>query len=397
MTSAAPPPALGDRGLFPHLKARAYLNHAAVSPLSVPVDAAIAQCRDQFHQGLDGMDAAMACSASAKSRFAELINARPEHIALVPNTTTGISNISLCFPWQPGDALVLFAGEFPANITPWQRAAEMYGLRIIWLDAERFQSSAGLTDLQRTLEWEAPRLVAVSAVQFQTGLRMPLVEISELCHAHRAQLAIDAIQACGIVPIDVVADNVDYLVAGSHKWMMGMFGCGAVYAAPHCWQQIRPTVAGWLSHTDPLAFLGGEPGLLTPNQPLVAGPALFEGGAPNPMGHAALDAALGLIQALGVESILDHVTAYLDALEPKLVDRGFVSRRSADPARQSGILSMFPPEVSIAQWVAALHERGVHTSSPDGHLRFAPHWPNSMREIDVIIDAVDDILHQVQE
>ena len=34
-----------------------------------------------------------------------------------------------------GDRVVLFAGEFPANVTPWQRAARMFGLEIIWLCA----------------------------------------------------------------------------------------------------------------------------------------------------------------------------------------------------------------------------------------------------------------------
>ncbi len=112
----------------------------------------------------------------------------------------------------------------------------------------------GLASLERELDRGA-RLVAVSAVQFQTGLRMPLREITRRCHARSTQVFVDAVQACGSVPLDAGAAGIDYLACGSHKWLMGLEGAGFLYVHPSRVTELRPTTAGWLSHEDGLGFL----------------------------------------------------------------------------------------------------------------------------------------------
>src|SRR5262245_1296445 len=90
----------------------------------------------------------------------------------------------------------------------------------------------GLEALEGELLRGAVRLVAVSAVQFQSGLRMPLQAMSRMCHVHGAELFVDGVQACGVVPVDVRAEGIDYLACGSHKWLMGLEGAGFLYVAP---------------------------------------------------------------------------------------------------------------------------------------------------------------------
>ncbi len=98
------------------------------------------------------------------------------------------------------------------------------------------------------------RLVAVSSVEFQTGFRMPVAELSRRCHAADAELCVDAIQGLGLVPMDVEAEGIDYLVCGSHKWLMAIDGVAFVYAAADKAAALRPHVAGWLSHESPVTF-----------------------------------------------------------------------------------------------------------------------------------------------
>jgi hypothetical protein len=40
----------------------------------------------------------------------------------------------------------------------------------------------------------------------------------------------------------------------------------------------------------------------------------------------------------------------------------------------------------------ALLVRGVACSTPDGVLRFAPHWPNGRDQVPLVLDAVRDAL-----
>src|SRR5262249_23746453 len=163
----------------------------------------------------------------------------------------------------------LFEGEFPANVTPWQRAAELFGLSIAWIPLSAFAASEeeGLALLTRELE-RGVRLVAVSAGEFQTGLRMPVEAMAALCHAAGAEIFVDAVQCCGAVPLDAGAAGIDYLASGSHKWLMGLEGAGFLYVSPDRVDALRPNVAGWLSHEDPLDFLFRGPGLLRYDRPI---------------------------------------------------------------------------------------------------------------------------------
>ena len=233
--------------------------------------------------------------------------------------------------------------------------------------------------------------MAISLVQFQTGLRAPLAELRALCHAHGAELCVDGIQAVGALPVDAAA-SCDYLACGGHKWLMGPEGTAFLYVHPSRVGALRPTFAGWLSHEQPVDFLLAGAGLLRYDKPIRAAASFLEVGAPATVGLAGLEASVALIEQLGVEAIFEHVSTYLDALEAGLRARGFRSLRCEDRARQSGILGvMVPDDRGAPGWAAALGARGVSCASPDGVLRFAPHWPNALAEVEQVLAAVDEV------
>lgn len=383
-------PRLGDRGLFPDLEPRAYLNHAAISPPSLPVRAAVARALDDYaRRGIGALGTWVAQRERLRAAIGRLIGATPQDVALVQNTTLGVIDIALCFPWQRGDRVVVFEGEFPANVTPWQRAAELFGLELEMLPLAPYARGhdEGLAELTRALE-RGVRLVAVSAVQFQTGLRMPIERMAELCHAHGAELFVDAIQACGAVPIDVRA-GIDYLSSGGHKWLMSLEGQGFLYVSPARVGALRPNVAGWLAHEEGLRFLMEGPGHLRYDRPIRKRADFVEAGAPNLVGCAALEAAVEVLLALGVGAIHAHTSRYLDALEPALVDLGFTSLRARAPEARSAILGVVPPAgVDVVALHRDLVASGISCSIPDGVLRFAPHWPNDVAEVSVVVSAV---------
>jgi selenocysteine lyase/cysteine desulfurase len=303
--------------------------------------------------------------------------------------------VALSFPWRRGDRVLLFEGEFPANVTPWQRAAELFGLEVAFLPLAAFERSVeeGLATLERALARGA-RLAAVSAVQFRSGLRMPLREMAALCHRAGAELCVDAIQALGAVPLDAAALALDYVATGAHKWLMGVEGAGFLYVRPDRMAALRPALAGWLSHEDAVAFLTRGEGHLRYDRPLRRQASVFEAGSSSGVAQAGLEASLRILLELGVAAIHAHVNAYLDRLEPALRDRGFRSLRHVDPALRSCTLSVAPPRPGAAPALRdALAARGVTVAIPDGLVRFAPHWPNDAgREVPCVLAALDEAL-----
>jgi selenocysteine lyase/cysteine desulfurase len=387
-----PTPLPGSRDLFPELAARSYLAHCAISPLSAPVQAAAAASLARSARlGVAALGPSLEERAVLRADLAALIGAAPEDIALVSNTTTGITDIAFGLDWRPRERVILFEGEFPANVTPWESAARAFDLEIVLVPLRGFDGSDRAGALARLDEALAPgaRLVAVSAVQFSTGLAMPLADIAARCRARGAELFVDAIQALGVVPIDVRM-GIDYLAAGSHKWLMGAEGCAVLYVSPTRVERLVPRLAGWLSHEDPVGFLlGTSP--LRHDRAFRRRADVFEGAAANAVGLAALGAAVPLIRALGVERIYAHVQAWHDQIEPQLLARGFSSLRGDGGAR-SGILSVDPPEDVPAQLlVRGLAERGVVVSAPENHVRLAPSWPNALGEVADVVAAIDDV------
>lgn len=380
---------LGSRTLFPHLEAVAYLNHAAISPPSAPVIAQVQKVLSDYSQ--HGVQAFLRWEEQRQTLrrdVAELVGATPTEIGFIPNTSAGITDVALCFPWRRGDRVVLFHGEFPANVTPWQRAAELYGLELSFLSPAGFLGAEGLERLRDELE-QGARVVAVSVVQFQTGQRMPIRAIGHLCHQFGAQLFVDAIQACGVVPLDVRRDHIDYLATGSHKWLMGCEGAGFLFIRDEHQAALKPFTAGWLSHTDAVDFLFRGPGHLRKDRPLRQDAAVFEGGTQNLLGLAALGASVPLLKQLEPARIFEHVLTYLDHLETGLRELGFESLRASSREAQSALLCVVPPaDVTSTSLAAALRERGVLVATPDGNLRFSPHFPNAHTEVPLVLDAV---------
>jgi cysteine desulfurase / selenocysteine lyase len=392
-----PAPRLGDRSLFSLLRARAYLNHAAISPASDPVRAAAQHAIDELaRHGTAAFSARLAEREALRDKLARLLGADASEIALVPSTMYGLAALAVSFPWRAGDRVIGFAGEYPTNVSVWQSACERHGLSLTLLPLEDFARPDGpdLTRLEQELAAGRVRMCAVSAVQFQSGLRMPLARIAELCHAHGAQLAVDAVQALGCLPLDVRALGIDWLAAGSHKWLMGLDGAGVLYGRRELIGELRPGVVGAMSHVDAVALFGA-PGQLRYDRALRSDMKVFEGGMLSSVSISALDASLGLLLTLGAAAIHAHVDAYLDALERELLARGFTSLRAPDLARRSGILGVRPPPLAggdAAYWVARLAGHGIACSSPDGVLRFAPHFANSLDEVPHIAAAVDALL-----
>ena len=383
-------PSIGSRALFPTLDQRIFANHASVSPLPEPVQAAMNDNLTRHAQsGVAAMHGFLTDLVETRKLAGQLLGLDDHRIALVANTSLAISSIAASIAWKPGDGVILFRGEFPSNTTPWLVAAKAHQLRITWLDADAFRTDEGIAQLTKTLKSGGIRMVAVSAVQFSTGLRMPIEAMTELAHKHGSQIFVDAIQALGNTPMDTT--EVDFMASGGQKWLMGPPGTALLYVRD--WSALQPTLAGWLSHTDALNFLWGDPDNLDYDRSIQQGPALFEGGTLNFAGFAGLTEAMRINLALGADAIHAHANAWIDRIEPGLTDLGFESLRDANSQNRSCILSVKPPVNMHAGTLAnALAKRGISVSTPDAKIRFSPSWPNNLEEPTIVLDELKTLI-----
>ncbi len=146
---------LGSRELFPDLEARAYLNHAAMSPLSVAVRDAMARfVDDHARKGLGALFTWFDQRRRLREKLASFIGADASEVAFVTSTTEGIVDIALFFPSERGERVIVLEGEFPTNVTPWQQAARRHELELVMLSAAEFREDEdrALEKLEKELE-----------------------------------------------------------------------------------------------------------------------------------------------------------------------------------------------------------------------------------------------------
>lgn len=388
-------PEIGSRALFPKLEARAYLAHAAIAPAHRANELSAERFMSAAARlGVGAFPVYAAQRERLRARLARLLGANVSDVGLTPGTTRGIGDIALALPLSGKDEIVTFVGEFPANVVPFQLAASGVLARVTLLDApDPARGAVPVLEAVRERLCAGARYVAVSAVQFQTGLTMPLHALGELCSEFDAHLLVDAIQAVGAMPIDVGRTPVSALMGGAHKWLLGLEGTGYAYVSPRLAAELQPKTAGWLSSDDSEKFLFEGAGHLRYDRPLKLGASVFEGGTLSALGYTTLEAGVAVVEHVGPRAIFEHIQRYHDALEPGLVALGFESLRAGEQPGRSGNLSFrLPSGVSLPVLGRELRARGVVPSTPDGLLRFAPHYANSLEEVPFVIEAVGQAL-----
>ncbi len=387
----------GREHLFPDLQARVYWAFAAIAPLAKPVRAAVDAWYDQLaREGMPAFMTGLAAREQLRTELGALLGVDRESLGLVQGTTAGVIALARSMTWGAGQRIVVFDNEFPANTVPWREVAFDHRVSIDVVSLATFArgDDEGLAALEAALR-RGVRLVAVSAVEFQTGLALPLGAMAELCHRYGALLAVDAIQAAGIVPLDLHALGVDLAVGGGHKWLCGTDGAGWVYVAPHAREHIGHGQAGWLSFVDGTRFLF-EPDRLNDRRPYLAAPRVLEAGSTSTAAAIALLEGVRLCRAVTPAVAFAHVQALHDRVEPRLTSLGFSSERTAFASGRSGTLAARPPAgLSLVALQAALMKRGVVTSIPDGRLRLAPHFASTIAEADALLEALPEALAEV--
>jgi cysteine desulfurase / selenocysteine lyase len=395
--AGVPAPRFGSRALYPELEAKAYLAHAAISPLNLAGRRHVEQLLSDTERG--GALAFVPWSeqrSRLRKMFARLWSVPSEDVALTAGTSYGIRDLALGLPLKKGDEIVTFQGEFPANVLPFRLAAERAEAHLHFLpqpDPRSTETEARILEgIEQRLRFGA-RYISLSAVQFQTGYAMPLAAISALAKRFGAALLVDAIQAAGAIPLQATELDLDAVTVGAHKWLLGIEGAGALYIKRSFYKSLKPLTLGWSGLEGGEAFLFEGKGKLAYELPCRGSAEAFEGSTPNVAGFAALEAGLAICLALSPGAIFEHVQAYHDRLEPELIERGLVSLRAVDRARRSGLLSFdLPAGVPLVPFMRELRARGVIGSSPDGFVRFAPHFSNSVDEIGLVARAVTEAL-----
>lgn len=351
-----------------------HLNHAGVAPWPKRTAEAVKRFADEnIHQGPVDYEGWLKKEAHLRKQAQQLLNA-PSHkdIALVKNTSEGLSMVAYGLDWQQGDNIVISDAEFPSNRIVWE------SLQSRGVEVRQARLAAAETPEDALFEQadQHTRLISISSVQFASGLRMDLPRIGDFCRSRQILFCVDAIQSLGAMPCDVQAIQADFLAADGHKWLLGPEGLGLFYIREGTREHLRPTQYGWHmveAHHD-----------FDRRQWQMAHSARrYECGSPNMLGIHALSASLSLLLEIGtleISRIILNNTKYLIERLNDIEDIDLTMERNA--ARHSGIVTFYHRNKRCSDIIGYLRNHGVICAERAGNIRWSPHFYNSQRQLD---------------
>lgn len=372
---------------FPVCAQGVFLAHAAVTVLPRCAARAIqahAEASCVRHQEFGDV---LRQVSESRSLCARLIGARASEIALLGPTSLGLSLFANGLDWRPGDEVLFYGDDYPANVYPWAALADR------GVVPQRLQADVpgGITpEAVEAALTPRTRLVALASCHFLSGRRIDVDAIGRLLRERGILFAVDAIQSLGATTLDVA--HVDFLSADAHKWMLGPLAIGIVYVAERNFPLCRPTLLGAWNVKSP-EFIAQESIVFEETA------RRYEPGVLNITGLLGMKASLEMLEGFGLPAVEQAVLENRDHLEARLAALGceFLSPRSPDPLR-SGILTARHPRLDSRRLFEALEKARItvslrSTRSGERWIRFSPHFYNTPEEMDLAAGVVASALN----
>ena len=359
---------------FPICARKIYCAHAADSPLPLRVAEGMRESIERATVDSRNYDDELERIEETRTLVAQLLECGTDEIAFTGPTASGLNTVANGLDWEPGDEVVCYLDDYPANVYPWL-ALERHGVKPVLLETARIGEITPEV-VERALT-KRTKLVALASANYISGYRIDLEGIGALCAERGVLFSVDAIQTLGVFPVPL--KNVDFASAGAQKWMLGPSGAGILFVKKSRHDLLRPSMIGGWNVVSPNFISQHEVKFET-------GGRKFEPGAYTHTVLAGLKAAVELLLEAGPNQIADQLRMLTQMLRDRIAPAGFEFLSPMEENNRCGILTFRHPEIAPERFADALAKDNIIVSqrfdrADRGWLRVSPHFYNTVAEI----------------
>jgi len=362
----------------------AYLNCAYMSPLMHEVVAAgeiglRRKARPWEIGPADFFDE----SEETRARFAAIVHASADGVAIVPSASYGIAVAARNLPVREGERILILAEQFPSNVYAWRAKARATGAELVAL--ARPEDGDWTARVLEAID-ERTAVAALPNCHWTDGGLVDLERVGARCREAGAALVLDLSQSCGARPFDVGAVRPDFMVTAAYKWLLGPYSMGFLYVAPEH-REGEPIEHNWIARERSEDFAG----LVDYRDAYQPGARRFDVGeranfALMPMTLA----ALGRILEWGVDRIAATLGARNRAIAARAERLGLGA--VPDELRAGHYLGLRFPGGVPDGLLGHLAGHNVHLSVRGSSVRVTPHLWNTDDDVERLFEALEAAL-----
>lgn len=325
-----------------------------------------------------------------RGKFAQLIGAGADEIAIVKNVSEGINAIVTAFPWQRGDNAVLCSDiEHPNSIYALYNMRDRYGVDVRTVPPTP-DLATPVASIAQAIDART-RLVIASTVTYTTGARSDLDTLGKLCRQRGVLLLVDGAQSVGALDLDVRKTPIDAMTVGASKYLCGPYGFGFLYVRRERAERMQPGNLARYGIDLGDAHEGEKGGV---QYKLMPAARRFDLGSYNYAGANATEVGLDLIAGIGVAAIEQHVLALARAFTAGMLELGLpvLSGKVAAHFSHVVLLGKIDPDTATEAQLQGIYDHlasnRVKLSIRHGRLRFSFHFYNTFEEVAAVLSLV---------
>ncbi len=381
----------------PGLAHRAHLNNAGASMMPAPVIEEIRAHLD-LESRIGGYEAEAEIRDQIEAAYrsvGRLLHAPSDRIAMTEHATAAFVAALSSIPLERGDVLVTTNHDYVSNQIQFLSLEHRIGIEIVRVpDAP--EGGVDLQAMEETIHRRRPKVVSVTHIPTNSGLVQDVTAVGRMCRARDVWYLVDGCQSVGQVPVDVETIGCDFFSATSRKWLRGPRGAGFLYASDRVLdaglEPLFPDMraADWIA---PDLYQPAPDARRFESWEFSWGLVLGTGAA----AEYALDVGVeaGSRRALELASELRGLLSGIPCA--RVLDRG--------PSLGAIVTASFEGHSPHAL-VDALRARRINTGAQsridavidygskgvEGALRMSPHYFNDRSDLDLLIDALTEIV-----
>ena len=376
-----------QKELFDLTEGTHYLNAAYMSPLMKTVyEAGIQGMRRKLDPSGIHSEDFFSGAEEVKGRFAKLIHAPSQQIAIVPSASYGLKAAVNNIPTETGNHAIVIGQDFPSDhytMREWCRENKKE-LKIIEAPELNNGRGAGWNEKILNAITKETAAIILSTIHWADGTIFDLKRIGERCKEMNAYFIADGTQSVGAQPINVAEFKIDALVCAAYKWLLGPYSIGLAYYS-EVYNNGTPLEDSWMTRSNAKDFTG----LTRYVDDYIEGAGRYNMGEFSNFIHMPmLNLGLRQLEQWGIDAVQDYCRGLIQPLLRYLRENGYWIEE--DKYRANHLFGFRLPGSSDKQkFLLELQRKKIFVSVRGEIIRVSPHVYNDENDISALIEALE--------